>query len=257
MRTDNKREIRDLLIAKHDQYNNPSFILNDPIQVPHSFSGREDIEISAFLTATIAWGNRASIIKNAENLMQRMDMAPYDFIRSADERDIQRLDGFVHRTFNTADLIYFVHALKSLYSAHGGLEKVFTDGSREGGVFGSLSHFRKVFVSSELPGRSGKHISDVENGSAAKRLNLFLMWMVRNDSRGVHFGLWKGISPSVLMIPLDTHVGRVARLLGLLSRKSNDWQAAEELTAELRKIDPEDPCRFDFSLFGLGLFDHF
>ena len=252
-----RKEIRDLLVAKHDQYNRPEFILNDPIQVPHSFSSGKDIEISAFLTATIAWGNRQSIIKSADSLMDRMDRAPYEFILSADSNDLERLQGFVHRTFNSTDMAWFVRGLQMIYRDHGGLERVFTDGSRIGGAFGSLAHFRKVFVSSGLPGRTGKHVSDVEKGSAAKRLNLFLMWMVRKDRRGVHFGLWDGIPASDLMIPLDTHVGRVARLLGLLKRKTNDWKSVEELTAELRKIDPKDPCKFDFSLFGLGLFDRF
>jgi uncharacterized protein (TIGR02757 family) len=253
----NRKEIRDLLIAKHDQYNRREFIINDPIQVPHSFTSKEDIEIAAFLTATIAWGNRASIIKSANSLMDRMDRAPYDFIRSADPGDMGRLERFVHRTFNSTDLMYFVRCLQNIYAEPGGLEELFTDGYRSGGVFNSLTHFREVFISSGFPGRSSKHISDVKKGSAAKRLNLFLMWMVRNDRHGVHFGLWKGIAAADLMIPLDTHVARVARSLGLLKRKTNDWKSVEELTAELRRIDPEDPCRFDFSLFGLGLFDHF
>jgi len=252
-----RKEIRDLLIAKHDQYNTPAFISGDPIQVPHSFSIREDIEIAAFLTATIAWGNRASIIKSANSLMDRMDRSPCEFVRSAASSDLERLDGFVHRTFNSADLAWVIQGLRRIYNDHGGLEMVFAEGFRKGGAFGSLSHFRKIMVSSGLPGRSSKHVSDVEKGSAAKRLNLFLMWMVRKDRQGVHFGLWDEIPSSGLMIPLDTHVGRVARSLGMLKRNSNDWQAVEELTAELRKIDPEDPCRFDFSLFGLGLFDHF
>lgn len=250
-------EIGDLLISKHDQYNHPEFILNDPIQVPHSFSRKEDIEIAAFLTATIAWGNRASIIKSAGNLMDRMDRAPYEFVMEADASDLARLDGFVHRTFNHVDLSAFIHALRAIYESHGGLEAVFTRGSLNGGIFGSLAYFREVFLACGLSGRSLKHISDVEKGSAAKRLNLFLMWMVRKDRQGVHFGLWNGIPAASLMIPLDTHVGRVARLLGLLTRKANDWQSVEELTAALRDIDPDDPCRFDFSLFGLGLFDHF
>jgi uncharacterized protein (TIGR02757 family) len=251
------KEIRDLLIARHDQYNRPEFILNDPIQVPHSFASKNDIEIAAFLTATLAWGNRVSIIKSANSLMDRMDRAPYEFVLSAESGDIVRLEGFVHRTFNSEDLSYFICALRMIYEDYGGLEPVFSSGSRNRGAFGALAGFRKVFLSCGVPGRSSKHIPDVERGSAAKRLNLFLMWMVRKDERGVHFGLWNSISPSDLMIPLDTHVGRAARSLGLLSRKANDWQAVEELTAELRKIDPEDPCRFDFSLFGLGLFDHF
>jgi len=189
--------------------------------------------------------------------MDRMDRAPFDFIRSADDQDMNRLDGFVHRTFNSTDLSCFVRSLQQIYLVHGGLEKVFTAGCQKNGVYGSLTHFRKVFVDSGLSGRTLKHVSDVEKGSAAKRLNLFLMWMVRHDNRGVHFGLWKEISAADLMIPLDTHVARVARSIGLLNRKTNDWQAVSELTAALRKLDPEDPCKFDFSLFGLGLFDHF
>jgi uncharacterized protein (TIGR02757 family) len=252
-----KREIRDLLIAKHDQYNRPEFILSDPIQVPHSFSTKEDIEIAAFLTATIAWGNRVSIIKSANSLMDRMDRAPYEFILSAGIRDTERLEGFVHRTFNSKDMAWLVNGLRNIYTVHGGLETVFTEGYGNRCTFDSLAHFRKIFIAAGVPGRSSKHVSDVEKGSAAKRLNLFLMWMVRNDQRRVHFGLWKGISAADLMIPLDTHVGRVARSLGLLQRKSNDWQSVEELTNELRKLDPADPCKFDFSLFGLGLFDRF
>lgn len=244
-------------MAKHDQYNRPDFIPNDPISIPHAFSIREDIEIASFLTATIAWGNRASIIRSAGSLMERMDGAPFDFIRSAGDSDLDRLDGFVHRTFNSTDLACFIRGLKHIYRDPGGLESVFTEGFRSGGAYGALVNFRKVFISSGLTGHTLKHVSDVEKGSAAKRLNLFLMWMVRNDRSGVHFGLWNGISPSQLMIPLDTHVGRVARSLGMLKRKTNDWMAVEELTAELRKMDPLDPCRFDFSLFGLGLFDHF
>lgn len=252
-----KKEIRDLLAVKHDQYNRPDFIPNDPISIPHAFSIREDIEIASFLTATIAWGNRASIIKSAGNLMDRMDRAPYEFIRSAGTANLARLDGFVHRTFNSGDLSCFVRGLQLIYRNSGGLESVFTEGFRMGGTYGALVNFRKVFIASGLSGHALKHVSDVEKGSAAKRLNLFLMWMVRNDRHGVHFGLWNEISPAALMIPLDTHVGRVARSLGMLRRKANDWMAVEELTAELRKIDPLDPCRFDFSLFGLGLFDHF
>jgi len=253
----NRQEIRDLLIAKHDQYNRPEFVSGDPIQIPHSFSSKEDIEISAFLTATIAWGNRLSIIRSANSLMDRMDRSPYEFILSADTAGIEQLRGFVHRTFNFDDMASFVKGLRALYTDNGGLEQVFTEGMIKGGAFGALAHFRRVFVSAGLSRHSLKHLSNVEKGSAAKRLNLFLMWMVRNDARGVHFGLWDGISPASLMIPLDTHVGRVARMLGLLKRKSNDWRSVEELTAELRKLDPEDPCKFDFSLFGLGLFDHF
>ncbi len=251
------KDMADLLNAKHDQYNTPAFVDEDPIQVPHSFSRKEDVEIASFLTSSIAWGNRLSIVKSASTLMDRMDRAPYDFVLSADDDDLDRMEGFVHRTFNSGDLTCFIRCLQLIYRDHGGLEKIFTEGYQAGGITGSLIHFRKVFVDAGLSGHTLKHVSDVEKGSAAKRLNLFLMWMVRNDNRGVHFGLWQDIPASDLMIPLDTHVGRVARSLGLLKRKTNDWQAVAELTASLRKIDPLDPCRYDFSLFGLGLFEHF
>ncbi len=250
-------EIRDLLEAKHDQYNHPGFILTDPISIPHSFSRQEDIEISAFLTATIAWGNRASILRSANRIMDLMDRSPYEFIMSYGDDGTSAVPCFVHRTFNGTDLDYFFRRLRFIYSDEGGLGKVFLEGYRQGGIHGALDYFRKVFISSDVPGRTGRHVSDVSRGSAAKRLNLFLMWMVRHDHRGVHFGLWKGIPAGALMIPLDTHVGRVARELGLLKRKSNDWQAVAELTAALRKMDPDDPCKYDFSLFGLGIFDKF
>jgi uncharacterized protein (TIGR02757 family) len=252
-----REEIGDLLEYKHNQYNHQDFILADPLQVPHSFSVKEDIEIAAFLTATIAWGNRVSIIKSANRMMDLLHRSPYDFIRLTGSDDIEGIGRFVHRTYNTTDFVYFILALKRLYSDYGGLETVFTEGYKSGSIFNAIVRFRRIFVSAGFPGHAAKHVSDVEKGSAAKRLNLFLMWMVRKDFRGVHFGLWNGISPADLMIPLDTHVGRTARSLGLLTRKTNDWRSVEELTAELRKFDPEDPCRFDFSLFGLGIFDHF
>jgi uncharacterized protein (TIGR02757 family) len=250
-------EIRDLLDAKHDQYNHHGFIATDPIRIPHSFTLREDIEISAFLTATIAWGNRASILRSAGRIMDLMDRSPYEFIMGYGDRVSSGVQDFVHRTFNATDLDYFFRRLRSIYSDKGSLEQVFLKGYQEGGIQGALNHFRRVFISTDVPLRTARHVSDVSRGSAAKRLNLFLMWMVRKDNCGVHFGLWKGIPASALMIPLDTHVGRVARDLGLLKRKSNDWQAVEELTAALRKMDPMDPCKYDFSLFGLGIFDKF
>jgi len=249
-------EIKELLEFKHHQYNRPEFLLNDPIQVPHLFERREDIEISAFLTAAIAWGNRASIIKSARRIMELMDWSPYDYILKADFTDIGRLDGFVHRTFNSRDLGFFIRSLQRIYDDLGGLEQVAAKGFEKDGIYGALVNIRKEMLFYE-PGSSARHISDVAAGSAAKRLNLFLMWMVRHDNRGVHFGLWSGIPVQELRIPLDTHVGRVARLLGLLTRKSNDWKAVEELTVALRRFDPSDPCKYDFSLFGLGLFDKF
>jgi uncharacterized protein (TIGR02757 family) len=249
-------EIRELLEIKHDQYNQPDFIINDPIQVPHRFERREDIEIAACLTATIAWGSRTSIIKSANRMMGLMDWSPLDYLLHGDLDDSGHLNGFVHRTFNSSDLDFFFRALRRIYLDAGGLEEVMAEGFRRDGIRGALARFRREMLPGG-PTRTARHIPDVMAGSAAKRLNLFLMWMVRKDARGVHFGLWKQIPPSELMIPLDTHVGRVARMLGLLKRKSNDWKAVEELTDVLRGFDPADPCRYDFSLFGLGLFDRF
>lgn len=250
-------DIADLLSVKHDQYNTRDFILTDPIQVPHSFSDKEDIELAAFYTAMLAWGNRASIIRSANRLMDRLGREPALFMKTGEPVGPDQFEGFVHRTLNAGDLFFFTRSLQNIYQNHGGLEAVFLEGYRQDGVFGALRHFRNIFCFNGFPARTARHIPDVMRGSAAKRLNLFLMWMVRNDNRGVHFGLWKSIPASELMIPLDTHVGRVARSLGLLTRKSNDWQAVMELTDRLREFDPDDPCRFDFSLFGLGLFDRF
>lgn len=246
-----------MLELKHDQYNQPGFITNDPLSVPHSFTLKEDIEISAFLTSAIAWGNRLSIIRSANRMMDLMGRSPYEFVMQYKSGDHEGIQSFVHRTFSGQALDYFLQRLRLIYSRHGGLETVFTEGYESGGISGAIAHFRKVFISDGTPGGIARHISDVEKGSAAKRLNLFLMWMVRSDRSGVHFGLWKVIPASALMIPLDTHVARVARDLGLLTRRTNDWIAVEELTKQLRKFDPEDPCRYDFSLFGLGIFDKF
>ncbi len=250
-------QLKQLLEEKYLQYNTPAFIETDPIQIPHLFSRKEDIEISGFLAATIAWGNRKMIIRNALRMMEIMDNSPYEFIIGATEEDIMSIDDFVHRTFNVIDLQYFLRAIQNIYLNHGGLEAVFSAGYQQGGdVQSAIIYFRKVFFS--LPGfprRTEKHVSCVSRGSAAKRINMFLMWMVRNDGRGVHFGLWKSIPASALMLPLDVHTGNAARALGLLRRKQNDWKAVEEVTANLRKFDPNDPIKYDFALFGLDLDD--
>jgi uncharacterized protein (TIGR02757 family) len=252
-----REELRELLEIKYIQYNTPDFVVNDPLSVPHSFTLREDIEISAFLTSAIAWGNRLSIIRSANRMMDLMGRSPFEYVIHYESGSDDSVMDFVHRTFSGEALDYFLRRLRFIYTDCGGLEQVFTEGYQSGGIYGALEHFRELFVEPGTPGSIGRHISDVVKGSAAKRLNLFLMWMVRQDRSGVHFGLWKGIPASALMIPLDTHVGRVARDLGMLTRKTNDWQAVEELTIQLRKFDPDDPCRFDFSLFGLGIFDKF
>ncbi len=250
---DRLNEIGKLLEVKYHEYNTREFIQTDPIQIPHLFHKKEDIEIASFLTCTIAWGQRKTIISNASQLMKLLDNSPHEFLEHSSVKDWEGLGRFVHRTFQPSDLLYFLDALKRIYTEHGGLEKVFADGYKNGGVYESLIYFRKVFMQWSPLIRVNKHVSNPEKGSAAKRLNLFLMWMVRKDNIGVHFGLWPNIFPKDLIIPLDVHVGQMSRNLGLLGRTANDWRAAMELTTVLRKFDPEDPVKYDFSLFGMGL----
>lgn len=248
-------EIYQLLEEKFIQFNQTSFIENDPISIPHLFSAKEDIEIAGFLAATIAWGQRKTIVTNARKMIQLMDDAPYDFILHHEDKDLWRLKGFVHRTFNSEDFEFFLKALQHIYINHGGLESVFARNAEN--MQQSIHYFKKVFFEIEHPQRSTKHIADPLKKSSAKRINMFLRWMCRNDKSGVDFGIWKSISPKHLMCPLDVHSGNVARKLGLLTRTQNDWQAVEELTYQLRKFDKNDPVKYDFSLFGLGVFEGF
>ncbi len=250
-------EIKSFLEEKTDKYNQPQFIETDPIQIPRYFSQKEDIEISAFLTAIISWGNRTSIIKNAMHLMRLMEFRPYEFITLATLPEYKKLENFTHRTFNGTDCMYLVHSLKNIYLNHGGLQNTIEKGFiKDGTVKSALTGLHSAVF--ELPGeRTRKHIANVERGASAKRLNMFLRWMVRNDKRGVDFGLWPSVPPSALMLPLDVHTGNVARKLGILNRKQNDWKAVEEVTQTLRTFDPADPVKYDFALFGLGIFEHF
>jgi uncharacterized protein (TIGR02757 family) len=250
------QELFYLLEAKYEQYNRPEFIETDPISVPHHFTRKEDIEIAAFLTATISWGNRPSIVKDADKLLRMMEFSPYEFILHSGRKETERFESFYHRTFNGSDCIFFLESLKNIYQNHEGLESLFLPDDTTG-IKGALCHFRSIFLENDHPRRSEKHIADPFRGASAKRLLMFLRWMVRNDHRGVDFGLWKNISPHLLMCPLDIHSGNVSRKLGLLKRKQNDWKAVEELTETLRQFDPEDPVKYDFALFGLGVFEHF
>ena len=251
-----KSELKDFIDEKYLYYNQPDFVLSDPIQVPHSFSTKEDIEIAAFLTASIAWGQRATIIKNAFRLMALMDNQPFEFISHATETDLTIFDRFVHRTFNADDCKFFIRSLQYIYKVHGGLETVFYQGyQKENSVRSAIIRFREIFLETAHLDRSEKHVANVLKGSSAKRLNMFLMWLVRNDGRGVHFGLWNKISPKHLFLPLDVHTGNVGRKLGLISRKQNDWKTVEEVTTKLRELDPDDPVKYDFALFGLGVFE--
>jgi len=251
----NLQYIKNQLDKYVDKYNTLEFINSDPIQIPHRFSLKEDIEIAGFLAATIAWGQRKSIIKNAGHLMDLMDNSPYDFLINYNENtDFKRFTTFVHRTFNSDDCLFFIKSLKNIYLSHNGLENVFSFGfEKTQTIYGALTHFRSVFLETAHAHRAEKHLSDVTRGSAAKRLNMFLRWMVRTDNAGVDFGLWKKIPQSALMLPLDVHSGNVARTFGLLTRTQNDWKAVEEITSVLRTFDASDPVKYDFALFGAGV----
>jgi uncharacterized protein (TIGR02757 family) len=253
---DNAAQLKAFLDQKVKLYNHPDFIETDPIQIPHRFSRKEDIEIAGFLTATIAWGQRKSIIKNAALLMDLMDNTPYEFVIQHTDSDLLPLWKFVHRTFNGGDCLYFIKSLQNIYLHHHGLENVFTEGfQKDQTVFSALKYFRKTFLELQHEQRVTKHLSDVTANSSAKRLNMFLRWMVRSNETEVDFGLWKNIPASALMLPLDVHTGDVSRALGILQRKQNDWKAVEEITEVLRKLDPEDPVKYDFALFGIGAFE--
>jgi uncharacterized protein (TIGR02757 family) len=246
--------MKTFLDEKYGEYNQPAFIENDPISIPHQFEKKEDIEISGFLTATIAWGNRTSIIKNAQRLIKEMGYFPHEFILNASDSDFRTFEKFVHRTFNGIDTLFFLNSLQNIYRKHGGLEAVFTEGFQQwGNVAESIQYFRTIFFEPEHEKRTEKHVANLAKNASGKRLCMFLRWMVRNDGRGVDFGLWNEIPASALMLPLDLHTGNVSRMLGLLSRKQNDWQAVEEVTSQLRQFDPLDPVKYDFALFGLGI----
>lgn len=253
----NASELKIFLDEKVDLYNNPNFIESDPIQIPHLFSLKEDIEIAGFLSATIAWGNRKMIINNAKKMMDLMGNAPFDFIMEHEEHHLEKLENFVHRTFNGGDFSTFIKALQHIYKNHEGLENVFVKNQQHNNLQPSIHEFKKIFFEINHLPRTQKHISDPLNNSAAKRINMFLRWMVRNDKKGVDFGIWKNISPSALSCPLDVHSGNVARKLGILLRKQNDAKALNELDLALRNFDADDPVKYDFALFGLGVFEGF
>jgi TIGR02757 family protein len=252
-----KAELKEFLDAKVLEYNHPRFLEDDPLQIPHRFTKKEDIEISAFLSSTIAWGNRKSIINNASKLMDLMDHAPHDFVMGHQPEDLDKLSHFVHRTFNGIDLGYFVTSLQNIYANHSGLEGIFTVHQQQDSMQPAISKFKEIFFELPHETRTAKHVSDPLKGSAAKRINMFLRWMVRDNSTGVDFGLWKDISPSKLSCPLDVHTGNVGRKLKLLKRKQSDAKALAELDKNLRKLDPNDPVKYDFALFGLGVFEKF
>ncbi len=253
----NKTELKEFLDEKVELYNRPAFIELDPISIPHRFTGKEDIEISGFLAATIAWGNRTMILRNANRMMAYLDDSPYDFILHHSENDLERISTVIHRTFNASDFIYFIKALKHIYKTQNGLEGIFNQYRTQDSLQPAIHQFRNKFF--ELPhnSRTMKHISDPLKGSAAKKLNMYLRWMIRKDDSGVDFGIWESISPSILSCPLDVHSANVARKLGLLTRKKSDTKAVSELDSNLRELDSSDPVKYDFALFGLGVFEGF
>lgn len=252
-----RNELKDFLEEKVKQYNRPSFIETDPVSIPHRYSVKEDIEIAGFLAATIAWGNRKMILRNAGRMMELMDDAPGDFVMNHWESDLERLRGFVHRTFNSADFEFFIRSLRNIYVNHSGLEGIFTRYKTDQSLQPAIHMLSCIFFELPHQNRTLRHVSDTFRGSAAKKINMYLRWMVRNDNRGVDFGIWKSISPSILSCPLDVHSGNVARKLGLIKRKQNDARAVAEIDSILREFDPSDPVKYDFALFGLGVFEGF
>jgi uncharacterized protein (TIGR02757 family) len=253
-----KRDLKELLDEKVDQYNRPSFISSDPISIPHRFESSQDREVSGFLVSAISWGRRDLILRSAGILLEAMDNKPYEFVMSADSNDLRRVERFVHRTFNGTDCVYFMKGLKYLYVSYASMEDIVLEGmEKTGNLKDGMAHLRNYFFCQNHQRRTEKHFADINGGAAGKRLNMFLRWMVRRDGRGVDFGIWTRIDPSMLYIPLDFHCGNTARKLGLLKRKQNDWKAVEELTSVLREFDPADPVKYDFALFGLGVFERF
>ncbi len=252
----NKIELKEFLDEKVVKYNNPDFIESDPIQIPHQFSLKEDVEIAGFLAATIAWGNRKMIIRNSLKMVELLGNSPYDFVMSHTDDDLASFDGFVHRTFNAEDFKFFIKSLQNIYQNHNGLETVLSTNSEDNYKL-AIHNFKQVFFEIQHQQRTLKHVSDPLKGSASKRINMFLRWMVRNDKTGVDLGIWKTHNPAHLHCPLDVHSGNVARKLGVLTRKQNDWKALTELDLTLREFDKKDPVKYDFALFGLGVFEKF
>ncbi len=262
MKLSDKASLKIFLNKKVDEYDQPFFIKSDPVCIPHLFTNKQDIEIAGFFAAIFAWGNRTTIINKSKELMQLMDNAPHQFCLHHNSSDLKRLFGFKHRTFNTTDLLYFIEFLKHHYSKNKSLEPAFFNLQtlhQPGNIIeNALNHFYKYFFSLEdWPARTVKHIASPQKKSTCKRLNMFLRWMVRRDKHGVDFGIWKSIPPAQLICPIDVHVARVARHFKLLDRKATDWQAAIELTENLRKFDAADPVKYDFALFGLGVMEKF
>lgn len=246
-------ELKIFLDEKADQYNHPDFIENDPIQIPHRFSLKQDVEIAGFLAATISWGNRKAIIKSAEKMLDIMGNSPYDFVQNYSEKELKDIQGkSIHRTFNGEDFRYFIQQFNRIYKENESLENLFIVNDKETSFLHSIERFRSNFLGIEKH-RTHKHVSSPYKNSSTKRIIMFLRWMVRKDKRGVDFGIWENIDQKHLSIPLDVHTGNISRKLGLISRTQNDWKTVEELDLVIRKFDEKDPAKYDFALFGLGV----
>lgn len=250
----NKNNLKEFLEKKYEEFNCPSFIEKDPVQIPHLFSKKNDIEIAGFLTSVISWGQRKSILRNAHKMMSIMDNSPYEFILNHTSSDLKKTEGFVHRTFKNSDLIFFITSLNKLLLKHGSLENFFTSNYlKENSLKNTIIKFRAEFLETKHEKYTERHVPNILKGSAAKRMNMFLRWMIRKDNNGVDFGCWENIPPSSLYIPLDVHTAKIGRDLRLLKRKSNDWKAVEEFTDSLRVFDSRDPIKYDLALFSIGV----
>ena len=251
-------ELKNFLDEKADQYNHPDFIENDPVQIPHQFELKQDIEIAGFLTAIISWGNRKSIINNANKMMNWMDSSPYDFVLNFSQKDLKSFENqSVHRTFNAEDFTFFLNSLQRIYREFNSMEALFKTAESETSYYHAIERFRNTFLAENTVHRSRKHISSTYRNSSAKRLMMYLRWMVRKDNKGVDFGIWNILEQKYLSVPLDVHTGNISRKLDLIQRKQNDWKTVEELDAVLRKFNSEDPAVYDFALFGLGVSKEF
>lgn len=255
-----QKRIIDFLNRKVEEYNQPKFIQDDPISVPHQFTQKADIEIAGLFAAIFAWGNRTTIINKSRELMRAMDDRPHEFVLHHTTTDLKGLLNFKHRTFTATDLLYFIDFLQRHYQQSDTLEDAFLRGmkTRDKDITGALNGFHQYFFEGEhVPPRTRKHIAAPFKNSTCKRLSMYLRWMVRKDNKGVDFGIWRGISPAQLICPIDLHVARVAHRFGLLQREAIDWKAAIELTNWLRRLDPRDPVKYDFALFALGVVEKF
>ncbi len=251
-----EKELKEFLDYKLEIFNRPSFIKDDPVSIPHRFNKKQDIEIAGFFAAIFAWGNRKTIINKSSDLMKLMDDSPFQFVMEHEDKDLKKLLQFSHRTFNSTDLLYFISFFRQHYQNNKSLEQAFTHAG--GDMESILSGFHRYFFSlADIPDRTRKHIATPEKNSSCKRLNMFLRWMVRKDNKGVDFGIWENISPAQLICPIDLHVERVAKKLGLLGPDLSGWKAAKSLTQRLAELDPQDPVKYDLALFGLGVIDKF